>query len=64
MQTSTKRRVFGVLGLVIATQLLSACIVLPVPGHRRHGAVVVQPGYGYGHDHQAPSHDRYRHGRR
>ncbi|MBC7992891.1 MAG: hypothetical protein H7Z15_06570 [Rhizobacter sp.] len=47
MQTSTKRRVFGVLGLVLATQLLSACIVLPLPGHRRHGAVVVQPGYGY-----------------
>ncbi|MBT9527030.1 MAG: hypothetical protein IV105_17375 [Rhizobacter sp.] len=66
MQTSTKRRVFGVLGLVIATQLLSACIVLPVPGHRRHGAVVVQPGYGYGHGHghHEPSHDRYRHGGR
>ena len=62
MQTSTKRRVFGVLGLVIATQLLSACIVLPVPGHRR--AVVVQPGYGHVHDHHEPSHDRDRHGRR
>ena len=56
MQTSTKRRVFGVLGLVIATQLLSACIVLPVPGHRRHGAVVVQPSYGYGHDQGPPRH--------
>ncbi len=55
MQTSTKRRVFGVLGLVLATQVLSACIVLPVPVHRR-GAVVVQPGYGYGHDQGPPRH--------
>lgn len=62
MQTSTKRRVFGVLGLVLVTQLLSACIVLPVPGHHRRGVVVVQPGYGYGH--QAPPHDRHPHWRR
>lgn len=60
MQTSTKRRVFGVLGLVLATQLLSACIVLPVPGHRR-GVVVVQPEPGY--DHQRPHH-RHPHWRR
>jgi hypothetical protein len=61
MQTSTKRRVFGVLGLVLATQLLSACIVLPVPGHRR-GVVVVQPGYGHGH--AAPPQHNHPHWRR
>jgi hypothetical protein len=61
MQTSTKRRVFGVLGLVLATQVLSACIVLPVPAHRR-GVVVVQPGYGYGH--QGPPPDRQPYWRR
>lgn len=62
MQTSTKRRVFGVLGLVLATQLLSACIVLPVPGYHRR-AVVVQPGYGYGYD-QGPPHHNHPHWRR
>ncbi len=60
MQTSTKRRVLGVLGLVLATQLLSACIVLPLPGHRPR-AVVVQPGYGY--DHQGPPHHKHPHSR-
>lgn len=44
MHKSMKRRVLGALSVVIATQLLSACVVLPVPMHRR--AVVVQPGYG------------------
>lgn len=43
MQKSTKRRVLGVLAVVIASQLMTACVVLPVPGYRR--AVVVEPGY-------------------
>ncbi|MEO8152991.1 MAG: hypothetical protein ABI605_07970 [Rhizobacter sp.] len=46
MHKSMKRRVLGVLSVVLATQLLSACIVLPVPAHRSR-AVVVSPGYGY-----------------
>jgi hypothetical protein len=45
-----KRRVLGILSVVLASQLLSACVVLPVPGYRAR-AVVVEPGYGYGHGH-------------
>ena len=47
------------MGVVVASQLLSACVVLPVPSHR--GAVVVKPGmvaarpwhggHGHGHGH-------------
>ncbi|MET0334092.1 MAG: hypothetical protein ABW190_07450 [Rhizobacter sp.] len=47
MQESTKRstrgRVIAVVGVVLASQLLTACVVVPVP--HRHRAVVVQPGY-------------------
>jgi hypothetical protein len=43
MQKSTQRRVFGIAAVVLATQVLSACVVVPVP--HRHRAVVVQPGY-------------------
>lgn len=61
MQKSTKRRALGVLGVVLASQVLAACVVVPVPTHRR--AVIVQPG------HSAPPpyhhHDRHdRHWRR
>jgi hypothetical protein len=45
MHKSMKRRMLGVLSVVLATQLLSACVVLPLPVHHRR-AVVVQPGYG------------------
>jgi hypothetical protein len=44
MLTSTKRRLAGVLMVVLASQALSACVVVPVP--HRHRAVVVHPGYG------------------
>lgn len=44
MQKSTQRRVLGVIAVVLATQALTACVVVPVP--HRHRAVVVQPGYG------------------
>ncbi|MBX3618777.1 MAG: hypothetical protein KF891_02120 [Rhizobacter sp.] len=43
MQKSSKRRVLGVLAAVIASQLMTACVVVPVPAHRR--AVIVAPGY-------------------
>jgi len=46
MNKPVKRRVLGVLSVLLATQLLSACVVLPLPAHR-HRAVVVSPGYGY-----------------
>lgn len=54
MQKSTKRRLLGVLTVVLASQVLSACVVVPVP--HRHRAVVVQPGYSgpppYHHHHR------------
>jgi hypothetical protein len=59
MTKSVKRRVLGALGVVLATQLLSACVVLPLPVHRHH-AVVVSPGYGYG---PAPQPEYYGHPR-
>lgn len=58
MQKSTKTRVLGVLTVVLASQVLTACVVVPVP--HRHRAVVVQPGYsgppGHHHNHH---HDRH-----
>ncbi len=39
-----RRRVLGTSAVLIATQLLSACIVLPVPAHRPR-TVIVEPGY-------------------
>lgn len=50
MSSTTKRRVLGIAGVLIATQLLSACIVLPVPAHRQR-PVVIHPGHGH---YQAP----------
>ena len=47
MKKSTALRTLGLLGVLLSTQLLSACVVLPAPGyHPRHGAVIVGPGYG------------------
>lgn len=46
MNQSTMRRTFGVLALVVLTQALSACVVVPLPAHR-HRAVAMEPGYGY-----------------
>jgi hypothetical protein len=60
MDKSTKRRTLGVLGVVLLTQLVSACVVVPVPA-RRMLPVVVQPGYApvpYYHDHRG--YDRHR----
>lgn len=56
MQKPTQRRVLGALAVVLASQALTACVVVPVPARPR--AVVVQPGY------QGPPpppyyHDRY-----
>lgn len=46
MKTSIKRRVLGALTLVLATQALSACVVVPVPAHHPR-PIVVEPGYAY-----------------
>jgi hypothetical protein len=58
MKRYMNRRGLGLLGVLLASQLLSACIIVPRPYHRRH--VIVhdgQPG------NQAPSHGGYRDGR-
>ncbi len=48
MHKFINRRVLGALGVVLATQLLSACVVVPVPAYRTR-AVVIEPGYGPGY---------------
>lgn len=58
MQKSTKRRVLGVLTVVLATQVLSACVVVPVPHRQR--AVVVKPGYPGPPPHQHHHHRDWR----
>jgi hypothetical protein len=58
MQKSTQRRTLGVLAAVIASQALTACIVLPVP--HRHRAVVVQPGYSGPPPYHHPHHRHWR----
>jgi hypothetical protein len=63
MQKSINRRVLGVVSVVLATQLLSACVVLPVPA-RRARAVVIEPGYGPGYGHHHHHRDRERDWRR
>ncbi|MGY4829839.1 hypothetical protein ACVNIS_14820 [Sphaerotilaceae bacterium SBD11-9] len=45
MKKSVQRRALGVLAVVLLTQALSACVVVPVPARRAY-PVVVQPGYG------------------
>ena len=56
MLKSTKRRLLGVLAVVLASQALTACVVVPVPARPR--AVIVQPGYAgpppyyHRHDHE------------
>ena len=51
MQRYLNRRI-ALLGVLLATQLLSACVVVPRPYYRpRAAAVEPQPGYGgWSHD--------------
>lgn len=51
MQRYFNRRI-ALLGVLLATQLLSACVVVPRPYYRpRAAAVEPQPGYGgWSHD--------------
>jgi hypothetical protein len=44
MNKILNRRSLGLIGVLLASQLLSACVVVPVPRYRR--AVVVEPAYG------------------
>ena len=53
MSRFLNRRVLGLLGLVVTAQLLSACVVVPVPHHARRPVVIdVEPGYGHHHHHR------------
>ncbi len=51
MKRYINRRSLGLLGVLLASQLLSACIIVPRPYHHRRHVVQIdaQPGY------QAPS---------
>ncbi|HZE92556.1 MAG TPA: hypothetical protein VE029_12735 [Rhizobacter sp.] len=40
----SSRRMLGVVAVLLASQLLSACVIVPVPRYRR--AVIVEPAYG------------------
>lgn len=51
MRRFLNRRSLAVVGLLVTTQLLTACVVVPAPYYRHRGAVIVQPGYGYPHHH-------------
>ena len=47
------RRVLGLLGLAITAQLLSACVVVPLPHHARRPVVIdVEPGHDHHHHHR------------
>jgi len=45
MDKTARRRTLGVLGVILLSQVLSACVVVPVPA-RRMRPVVVEPAYG------------------
>jgi hypothetical protein len=61
MQIYFNRRV-ALLGVLLATQLLSACVVVPRPYYRpRAAAVEPQPGYGgWSHDRRDRDYRDYR----
>lgn len=46
MRRFFNRRSLAVVGVLLTTQLLTACVVVPGPYYRPRGAVIVQPGYG------------------
>jgi hypothetical protein len=46
MKVSTCRRPLGLLAVLLASQLLSACVILPVPYFPRR-VMVVEPGPGH-----------------
>lgn len=73
MKSRLNRRTIGVLLTLLGSQLLSACIVLPVPGSHRHGGIIVEgghrhrdgPSHGGHHGHRHDRDDRgHRDGRR
>jgi hypothetical protein len=61
MQRFANRRRIYLLGALLASQWLSACVVVPVPYHR-HRPYISEPGYGGGS--QAPGDQRDYRGRR
>jgi hypothetical protein len=47
MSSSKRTRALGVVAVLLASQLLTACIVVPVPVHRPRAVIVDQdPHYG------------------
>jgi hypothetical protein len=62
MQPFKNRRRLGLLCVLLLSQGLSACVILPVPYHR-HRSVVAEPYAGYGQP-GAPRDDRGRRDRR
>jgi hypothetical protein len=60
LRSATFRRV-GLVGLLLASQLLSACVIVPRPYYRPRGYAVEQPAYGgyYGHRHGDGDRDGY-----
>ena len=44
MKSYINRRSLALLSALLASQLLSACVIVPRPYHR-HRVVVVEPGY-------------------
>ena len=58
MKKFVNRRSLGLFGLLLASQMLSACIILPRPFHHRY--ITSEPSSGeHGGHHRA---DRDRHG--
>ncbi len=62
MKKYMNRRSLGLLGLLLASQMLSACIILPRPFHHRH--ITAEPASGEhgdrrgGHGERQGSHRR------
>jgi hypothetical protein len=56
----TNRRALGLVAVLLGTQLLSACVVLPVPAHRHRGPVVVEVEPGYQRSGPPPRHHDHR----
>lgn len=47
MKRYLTRRTLALTGVLLATQLLSACIILPRPFHHRHPLVVIDGNAGH-----------------
>jgi hypothetical protein len=65
MQGFMNRRGLVLLSALLASQVLSACVVVPAPYYRQRPVIVEpRPHYGPPHDHRDPRDRRDWHGRR